>query len=92
MEGVEKLVKEKDVGAVVIGESRDFSGTDNPIMAKARVFAAELAKETGLPVHFEPEFMTSVEALRFQGGGEATHASASALILKSFLDRMNSSR
>ncbi len=90
---VSKLIEEKGVQAVVIGESKDFQGQDNKIMKKARVFAEELAQKTSkkvpVPIYFEPEFMTSVEARLIQGGGEKTHASAAALILKSYLDRKN---
>ena len=86
---IEKIVAEKGIEAIVIGESKDYSGKENPIMEKARVFAAILAEKTSLPIHFEPEFMTSTEARHIQGGGEKTHASAAALILKSYLDRQS---
>jgi len=89
VEDIKKVVQEKQVVGIVIGESKDFQGKENPIMEKARAFAKVLGEVTSLPVFFEPEFMTSVEARRFQGGGEKTHASASALILKSFLERKN---
>jgi len=81
------IAKEKGVSAIIMGESKNFEGQDNPVMKKARVFAQDLADRTGLPVYFEPEFMTSVEARHIQGGGEKTHASAAALILKSYLER-----
>ena len=84
---IKKVVDEKDVRGIVIGESKDFQGKENPIMERARAFARALSDSLSLPVFFEPEFMTSVEARRFQGGGEKTHASASALILKSFLEK-----
>ncbi len=85
---MKEIVKEKRIEEIVIGESKNFEGKDNAIMEKARVFAKSLEELTGLFVHFEPEFMTSVEARHIQGGGEKTHASASALILKSYLDRL----
>ncbi len=89
IDDVLSIVSEKKVSEIIIGESKNFDGQDNPIMKKARLFAEELADKAGMPVHFEPEFMTSVEARHIQGGGEKTHASAAALILKSFLDRKN---
>ncbi len=87
IDDVQVIIKEKKVEGVVMGESKNFEGNDNPIMKKARLFGEDLAGKTGLPVYFEPEFMTSVEARHIQGGGEKTHSSAAALILKSFLDR-----
>lgn len=84
---IEKIVHEKRIEVIVIGESKDYSGKENPIMEKARAFAAVLAERTGLPIYFEPEFMTSTEARHIQGGGDKTHSSAAALILKSYLDK-----
>ena len=52
------------VTAIVIGESRDFTGKENPIMPAVRVLKDALAKETGLPVYFESETLTTQEARR----------------------------
>jgi putative Holliday junction resolvase len=87
IEELQTVIAEKEVGAIVIGESKDYRGKENVIMEKARAFATELEARTNLPLHFEPEFMTSTEARLIQGGGEKTHASAAALILKSFLGK-----
>ena len=88
---VAAFMKENKVDAVVIGESRDYKGTKNKIMLQASTFAEELAQRTGVPVHMEPEFMTSHQASRTQhelgGDGETVDASAAAIILQSFLDR-----
>lgn len=84
---IKKLAEEKGVAGIVIGESKDFQGNDNHIMKKARKFAEELTSLVTMEVIFEPEFMTSVEARHIQGGSEKTHASASAIILQSFLDK-----
>jgi putative Holliday junction resolvase len=86
---LEEAIKEKGVSEIIIGESKNYAGKENPVMEKAHVFAKQLAEKTGLSVHFEPEFMTSMEARHIQGGGDKTHASAAALILKSYLDRKN---
>ncbi len=87
---IKKICLEKKVGEVVMGESKDFQGKDNHIMEDARALAEKISKQLWLEVHFEPEFMTSVEARHIQGGGEKTHASAAAIILQSFLDRKKS--
>jgi len=57
------LSKEK-VGAVVIGESRNLAGGENPIAKDARLFGELLAEQSGVPVFFESEVFTSVEARR----------------------------
>lgn len=86
------LIKEQGVGAAVIGESRDFSGGENPVAESARVFADDLALRTGIPVHFEPETFTTQAARRMPDGSRMegspdVDASAAALILSSFLER-----
>lgn len=86
------LIKEQDVGAAVIGESRDFAGQDNPVAQEARVFGENLTALTGIPVHFEPETFTTQAARRMPDGSRMegspdVDASAAALILSSFLER-----
>ena len=86
---VAALVRERNVEVVVIGDSKDFFGQDNPVMKHIRAFAEELAAMTGVNVMFEPEFMTSQQAEREGGTSrENLDASAAALILQSFLDKL----
>lgn len=87
LEKVRKLCEQAGVNAIIMGESKDFLGNDNAVMTHARVFAQDLEEKTKLPVYFEPEFLTSIEAERLQGKNEMLDASAAALILKSFLDK-----
>ena len=86
------LIERKEVGAVVIGESRDFSGKENAVAKDAKAFGLLLERRTDLPVYFEPETLTTQEARRdFEGvripGNAAVDASAAALILTSYLSR-----
>jgi putative Holliday junction resolvase len=86
-EMVRQLVAAESVGAVVIGDSLDFSGNENKVAAEARAFAAQL-EAAGITVFFEPEMLTTQEARRdiegVRGHGDVD-ASAAALILTSFL-------
>ncbi len=86
-----KVISEKKIGMVVLGESKNFKGEENVIMKAIKEFKIVLQKETGLPVILEPEFMTSVEAERIQGKTAMHDASAAALILKSYLDKQKQS-
>jgi len=61
---LQALITCEHVGAVVIGESRTLAGEDNPIAAEAHALGDTLARETGLPVVYESEVYTSVEARR----------------------------
>ena len=84
---IKKIIAEKDVEVVVLGESKNYKGEENVIMKAIKEFKVELEKVTGLPVYLEPEFMTSAEAERIQGKNKMHDASAAALILKSYLDK-----
>lgn len=61
---LKKIISEKKVEAVVLGESKNFKGEDNAIMSAIADFKKKFEAETGLPVFLEPEFMTSAEADR----------------------------
>ncbi len=82
---VDVLIKKNKVQGVVIGESLDFKGQANPVMEDIEQFKKDIGELCGLPVTYEPEFLTSMQAQR-SGGDDS---SAAALILQSFLDKMN---
>lgn len=90
------LMAREDVGAVVMGESKDFAGVDNPIAADARALAEEITLRAGVDVFYEPEALTSAEARRQHDPQDKTRApksradvddSAAALILTSYLSK-----
>lgn len=92
------LAKKENVGGIVIGESVDFSGADNPVAQYAHELGDRLAAHTGVPVFYESETLTSAEARRIYESAEKTRApkmrrdvdaAAAALILTSFLSRKN---
>ncbi|HFC11114.1 MAG TPA: Holliday junction resolvase RuvX [Candidatus Kaiserbacteria bacterium] len=90
-ERLSKLIGEEKVGAVVIGESKNFDGTDNPIATEARTFARELRSRANVPIFFETEIFTTQEARRLPTGervsGGVVDAAAAALILTSYLSK-----
>jgi putative Holliday junction resolvase len=86
------LIERKGVEKVVMGESRNFAGGENPVAKEAKEFALLIERRSGIPVAFEPETLTTQEARRdFEGirmpGSPAVDASAAALILTSYLSR-----
>ncbi len=88
---VVKILKDKGISEIVLGESKNYKGEANTILPESKNFKMDLEAQ-GYNVHFEPEFMTSVNAERFQGKNDMLDASAAALILQSFLDKANSKR
>ena len=87
VDAVTKICEDEAAQAIIIGESKDYDMADNAIMKEAREFAEAIGEATGLPVHFELEFMSSVQAARFQGETDLLDASAAAIILQSYLDK-----
>ncbi len=92
------LIAKENVGAVVVGESRNLIGGENPIAADARMFGNLITEHAGIPVFFESEVFTSAEARRAPAKETKSRkmkrhsdvdASAAALILTSYLSRAN---
>jgi len=100
---VHNICGQEEVSAIVLGESHDLSGQPNKIMGSIEEFKRNLEGELDLPIYFENEFMTTVEARGRVGKeskndrkvkkGEQKRAddSAAALILARYLDRKNNS-
>ncbi|MBX4216120.1 Holliday junction resolvase RuvX [Candidatus Parcubacteria bacterium] len=82
------IAAKEGIGAMVIGASYDSSGRENEVMADVRRFAEALDEASGLPVYFENEAFSSVEARRLQAHTEVDD-SAAALILQRYLDKKN---
>lgn len=72
---------------IVLGESKNFKGFENPIMVYVHKLKSILEKK-GFLVPLVPEFMTSVEASRIQGETNLLDASAATIILQSYLDKV----
>ena len=98
---ISALCKAEDIAAIVIGESHDLSGKANKIMGSIEEFKRNLEAELDLPIYFQAEFMTTIEA-RGREGKESNSArkvakekngpadaSAAALILQRYLDKKN---
>jgi len=92
VEHVLALVAKENVGALVIGESKNYSGEDNAIAGPAREFAKEIAERAGIQLFMEPEMLTTQEARRFPDGvrmpgSPDVDSSAAALILTNYLSK-----
>lgn len=90
------LIAKENIGAVVVGESRNLSGGDNPVAKAAHAVGNEITARAGVPVFYESEVFTTAEARRAPSKEGKTRApqkradvdaSAAALILTSYLSR-----
>jgi len=93
------LAKKEDISSVVIGQSTNYQGTDNPIMERIHQFKKVLEERLSIPINFEAEFLTSVEAKRQPQDADLPRsrkpkvrrfvdASAAAIILQSYINRV----
>lgn len=61
---IKKICAENSVGIIVLGKSLNYKNEPNPIMEEIEPFKMALKKETGLPIAYEKETLTSAEARR----------------------------
>jgi len=83
-----KLAKEYETKEIVLGESKNYHNEANTIMVRILEFKAEMEKG-GFTVHFESEFMSSMAAESIQGKNDLSDASAAAIILQRYLDKVH---
>ncbi|MDE3165832.1 MAG: Holliday junction resolvase RuvX [Acidobacteriota bacterium] len=93
---LEALIREREVGLILMGNPVNMRGTEGRQSAWVREFAADLVKWTGLEVKLWDERLTSVEAgrvLRASGISIAKRAAAvdklsAVILLQSYLDSL----
>ena len=86
LENILRIIEEDKVEVIVMGKSINLNGEENLIQKKILEFKKILEENVKIPIHFEPEFLTSMEARRLQEGIKKIDASAAALILKSYIE------
>ena len=101
LDTIHNICGEESIAAIVLGLSYDLSGEPNKIMESIEELKKNLEVELELPIYYQKEFMTTIEA-RGREGKEMMNArkvikeksvqadaSAAALILQRFLDKKN---
>ncbi|MDX2221515.1 MAG: Holliday junction resolvase RuvX [Rhodospirillaceae bacterium] len=90
-----KIIQDRDVGALVIGLPVEMSGAEGPRAQSARAFAAEVLKRRDLPVAFWDERMSTAAVQRMltdeadlsrKRRAELVDKAAAAYILQGLLD------
>jgi len=79
------LIAEQQVTLIVMGHSLNLDGTPNAVQAHIESFIADLTIRVPIPIHLEPEQLTSRQAATTTGRNAQTDAAAAALILESYL-------
>jgi putative holliday junction resolvase len=97
---IERVIRENDVGELVVGLPLTSDGEESDWTRETRTFGDKLATRTGLAVHYQDERMTSARAERVVRGiglpklereqKGRVDAAAAALILQAYLDTRGS--
>ena len=90
-----RVLREYGVKEIVVGLPLRMSGEEGTQSEKIRIFAEQLGKKFGLPVHLWDERLTSAEANRFLRASElsiekrakAVDRMAAVLILQGWMER-----
>ena len=94
---IDAIAKKEGAQKIILGESHNFKGEANKVMEDIEQFKKDLEEVAGVLVVYEAEFLSSAAAARqFEGefgrGGKPSQskldASAAAVILQSYLDRI----
>jgi len=94
LERLKKLLAEKEVSLILIGQPRNMDGSYGPAAEKVRVFVEALKAETTVPIKLWDERLTSSMAnrvliqanVRRDKRKEKVDMMAAAILLQSYLD------
>jgi putative Holliday junction resolvase len=97
---LQKVIREYQVAEIVVGYPLRMNGLEGTQSEKMQLFAAELGRRMGLPVHLWDERLTSVQANRvlresemsIKRRGEVVDRLAAVLILQAFMEHRAASR
>jgi len=87
VEHIANICKKEDVALVIVGESLDYKGKENPVMKEVYQFTDLFKEKVDIQTEFENETLTSAEAERIQGRNKMHDAAAAAIILRSYIER-----
>jgi putative Holliday junction resolvase len=81
------IARREEVGGIVIGLPLSLDGVERTSAAAARKFGERVRRVLGLPVEYEDERWTTVEAERDALRGLRSDDHAAAVLLQQFIDR-----
>ncbi|MDP6605046.1 MAG: Holliday junction resolvase RuvX [Dehalococcoidia bacterium] len=84
---VRTVATREEAGGVVVGLPLLLDGSEGEAARLARRLGERIRRRLDLPVEYEDERFTTVEAEREGSGGEPRDDVAAALILQQFIDR-----
>lgn len=85
---IKKIIKKEKIAKIVIGLPISLRGQETAQTIKTKNFAKKLKKTVSVPVEFENEMLTTKIAGE-NSSKKSIDSSAAAIILQSYLDKMN---
>ncbi|MCJ7604531.1 MAG: Holliday junction resolvase RuvX [Dehalococcoidales bacterium] len=95
IEEILEIIRDSDVRQIIVGLPISINGTEGIQAEKTRAFAGELGRQTDIPIIYQDERLSTVEAKRMvrearkPGRTERYDAAAAALILQEYLNMEN---
>lgn len=86
---IEALITEKQVTEIVIGHSMNLDGSPNAVQSDIEAFIADMTLRVPVPIHLEPEQLTTKQAAVITGKNGQTDAAAAAIILDTYMQKQN---
>lgn len=86
LEKIISVIRDKGIHSIVVGESVNLKGENNPILIDTLEFVDNLKKIIDIKINFEKEWLSTLEARRYDDRRDADD-SAAAIILQRFLDK-----
>ena len=94
LQRLEVIIKEQEVGEIVLGLPKNMNNTEGERAAATREFQEMLERRTLLPVYLQDERLTTIEADRILEETGVAHSArkehidkiAAAIILQTYLD------
>ena len=91
---MEDLIRDKQVGLLLVGMPRNMNGTYGPAAEKVQAFVELLRERVAIPIRTWDERLTSAQANRFlldaqvrrSARRERVDQTAAAVLLQSYLD------
>ena len=95
LEDILRLVKEHDVGRIVVGLPKNMDGSEGPRADVIKAFGALLSELTDIPIDYYDERMTTMVAYRFLGETgtygkkrkDTVDTLSAQIILQNYIDR-----
>ena len=84
---IRAIARREEVGGIVVGLPISLDGVERTSAAAARKFGERIRRVLALPVEYEDERWTTVEAERDMPRGQRSDDMAATVLLQQFIDR-----